>query len=71
MKRMIRTSTDDLSDKLDESIDMLDDNFDYILSGLELLSRSGEYATSQDIASRLSDNLSSFIEEIANNIKGG
>ena len=32
MKRLIKSASDDLSDKLNESIDTLKDDFDYILS---------------------------------------
>ena len=70
MKKIINSASEDLSDKLDETVDILKDDFDYILSGLEMLGRSGNFGTAQDIASQLSSSLSDFIEEIANNVVG-
>lgn len=70
MKRLIKSASDDLSDKLNDSVDTLKDDFDYILSGLEMLGRSGNFGTAQDIASQLSSSLADFIEEIANNVGG-
>ena len=70
MKKISKSASEDLSDKLDETVDILKDDFDYILSGLEMLGRSGNFGTAQDIASQLSSSLSDFIEEIANNVVG-
>ena len=68
MKRLILAASDDLETQFSDSLKTLNDDFDYIISGLEMLSRSGNFSTAQDIVSQISSSLTSFIEDIANNV---
>lgn len=61
----ITAASDTEDDSLDDSISNLKDNFDYILSGVELLARSGNSGIASDIVSEVSDSLDSFISKIA------
>lgn len=78
MKKMIRqdinaaSDTDAGNEKLSAAIDGLKDDFDYFISGLEKLDRTGAEASSQAliIAERLSSSLQENIAEISSAIGG-
>ena len=60
------------SEKLDNAIGMLKDDFDFICSGLEKLGRDGAEAGNNAliIAERLSSSLQDIISEISSSIGG-
>lgn len=67
MKRYIRSASDSDS-ALDETLSELKSDFDYILDGLEKLSRIGAEKEALAIAIDLSDLLTGIDERIANTI---
>ena len=67
MKRYIRAASDSDS-ALDETLSELKSDFDYILDGLEKLSRIGAEKEALAIAIDLSDLLTGIDERIANTI---
>lgn len=71
MKRYIKSSKDGESD-LAVSIDELEDDFSYIISGLEKLSRIGSQSEKEalSIALKLSGMLSEITDEISTTIVG-
>lgn len=51
--------------------DVVDDDYDYLINGLDKLQRSGNMDIALDILHRFSDDVNSYIEEVADNIDGG
>lgn len=72
MKRFKRTITaadeNPQSEALHDMISGLEDDFDYIISGLEKLDRSGESGMATGLASRLAELLDDVTIEIADTI---
>lgn len=71
MKRLNKiTSADEGTSKLTEALDGLKDDFDYIISGLEKLDRSGAEASNDGliIAEGLQASLQETIDKIAQSI---
>lgn len=67
MKRRIVTAAEDAgNEKLQAAIDELKDNFDFIITGLDLLDRGG--AESSNEALILAERFSSTIDEIINEL---
>ena len=69
MKRFMKpvTAADEGNSKLLESLDRIKEDFDYIISGLEMLDRSGAEASNQGliIAEGLQATLQDVISQIA------
>ena len=72
MKRRIFSASDSENDRLDEFLDVLKSDFDYILEGLDKLGRSGVKSRNDAlaIAERLQSNLQDTINEIAQKVIG-
>ncbi len=72
MKRRIFSASDSENDRLDEFLDVLKSDFDYILEGLDKLGRSGVNSGNDAlaIAERLQSNLQDTINEIAQKVIG-
>lgn len=72
MKRRIFSASDSANDRLDEFLDVLKSDFDYILEGLDKLGRSGVNSGNDAlaIAERLQSNLQDTINEIAQKVIG-
>ena len=72
MKRRIFSASDSENDRLDEFLDVLKSDFDYILEGLDKLGRSGVNSGNDAlaIAERLQSNLQATINEIAQKVIG-
>ena len=72
MKRRIFSASDSENDRLDEFLDGLKSDFDYILEGLDKLGRSGVNSGNDAlaIAERLQSNLQDTINEIAQKVIG-
>ena len=72
MKRRIFSASDSKNDRLDEFLDVLKSDFDYILEGLDKLGRSGVNSGNDAlaIAERLQSNLQDTINEIAQKVIG-
>lgn len=72
MKRRIISASDSNNDRLDEFLDVLKSDFDYILEGLDKLGRSGVNSGNDAlaIAERLQSNLQDTINEIAQKVIG-
>lgn len=72
MKRRIFSASDSENDRLDDFIDIIEDDFAYAVSGLEALSRGGVNSTNDAlaIAERLQSNLQDTINEIAQKVIG-
>lgn len=72
MKRRIFSASDSENDRLDEFLDVLKSDFDYILEGLDKLGRSGVNSGNDAlaIAERLQSNLQDIINEIAQKVIG-
>ena len=72
MKRRIISASDSKNDRLDEFLDVLKSDFDYILEGLDKLGRSGVNSGNDAlaIAERLQSNLQDTINEIAQKVIG-
>lgn len=82
MKRVIRSSVEvvrksvkaaeneTMDDRLDQALSDLKDDFDYAISGLEKLGRSGANAGNQAmaIAETLSNNIQQSIDQIASSV---
>lgn len=70
MKKYIKSATEDTDDRLPSAIDDLNDDFDYIISGLEKLGRDGATGTNDAlvIAESLSNALQSAISNIADKV---
>ncbi len=69
MKRYIRAAAE-TDDTFDNQLSELKEDFDYILSGLEKLGRSGANATNagKAIAENIQSSFSQFIDQIGNSI---
>lgn len=67
------TAADAAEDALKETMDTLNDDFDYILSGIENLNRAGgdSAKNAMSIASELSVTLNDYINRIAASTVGG
>lgn len=72
MKRRIFSASDSENERLDEFLDVLKSDFDYILEGLDKLGRSGVNSGNDAlaIAERLQSNLQDTINEIAKKVIG-
>lgn len=72
MKRRIISASDSKNDRLDEFLDVLKSDFDYILEGLDKLGRNGVNSGNDAlaIAERLQSNLQDTINEIAQKVIG-
>ena len=72
MKRRIFSASDSENERLDEFLDVLKSDFDYILEGLDKLGRSGVNSGNDAlaIAERLQSNLQVTINEIAQKVIG-
>lgn len=72
MKRRIISASDSENDRLDEFLDVLKSDFDYILEGLDKLGRNGVNSGNDAlaIAERLQSNLQDTINEIAQKVIG-
>ena len=72
MKRRIFSASDSENERLDEFLDVLKSDFDYILEGLDKLGRSGVNSGNDAlaIAERLQSNLQDTINEIAQKVIG-
>ena len=69
-RRMITAAESEPDNGLDDALSNLKDDFDYVMSGLEKLGRSGPNA-SQDalaITENLSNDLARYMSDIADNI---
>lgn len=73
MKRLIRScnnsdimSSEEISDSLKEKIDTINDDFDYLMSGIEKLGRSGANMSKE--AEIIVENLSSAIQDSINDV---
>ena len=73
MKRLIRScntsdimSAEDISDSLKEKINNIKDDFDYLMSGIEKLGRSGANMSKE--AEIIAENLSSSIQDSINDV---
>lgn len=62
----------EIAETVEDKISTLQDNFDYIVSGIELLGRSGASTTQEAevIIEKLSDTFSTYIAEIGNLVQG-
>lgn len=65
MKRRIIAADETVDTRLKDASDILKDDFNYVLDGLDTLSRRGLVVEGLDIADKLSVNLSECINEIA------
>ena len=72
MKRRIFSASDSENDRLDEFLDVLKSDFDYILEGLDKLGRSGVNSGNDAlaIAESLQSSLQDTINEIAQKVIG-
>lgn len=72
MKRRIFSASDSENDRLDEFLDVLKSDFDYILEGLDKLGRNGVNSGNDAlaIAERLQSNLQDTINQIAQKVIG-
>lgn len=72
MKRRIFSASDSENERLDEFLDVLKSDFDYILEGLDKLGRNGVNSGNDAlaIAERLQSNLQDTINEIAQKVIG-
>lgn len=70
MRRVVTAAEGDGNSKLQDMMDMLKDDFDYVLAGLEKLDRTGATESNQGlvIAEGLSDALQSAISQISENM---
>lgn len=73
MKRLIRScntsdimSAEEISGSLKEKIDTINDDFDYLMSGIEKLGRSGANMSKE--AEIIAENLSSAIQNSINDV---
>lgn len=75
MKRVIKSSinrlnninaADDISDTLKDKLDTIKDDFDYLMSGIEKLGRSGSNMSKE--AEIIAENLSSDIQDSINEV---
>ena len=73
MKRLIRScnnsdimSSEEISDSLKEKIDTINDDFDYLMSGIEKLGWSGANMSKE--AEIIAENLSSAIQDSINDV---
>lgn len=71
IKQSIMSATEDGNDALDEALSNLKDDFDYALSGIEKLGRSGAQSANDAlvIAEKLSDAINNILSEIANSVE--
>ena len=71
MKRLSRITSAEEDSKLQDAISDLKDDFDYILSGLDKLDRSGAEASNNGliIAEKLRDTFQEVIGNIADDVK--
>lgn len=69
----IQAAEESATDRLDAAIDELNDDFDYIVSGLEKLGRSGANGENDAlvIAENLQNSLNAIISEIADTVAEG
>ena len=72
MKRRIFSASDSENDRLDEFLDVLKSDFDYIVEGLDKLGRNGVNSGNDAlaIAERLQSSLQDIINEIAQKVIG-
>ena len=72
MKRRICSASDSENDRLDEFLDVLKSDFDYIVEGLDKLGRSGVNSGNDAlaIAESLQSSLQDTINEIAQKVIG-
>ena len=72
MKRRIFSASDSENDRLDEFLDVLKSDFDYIVEGLDNLGRSGVNSGNDAlaIAESLQSSLQDTINEIAQKVIG-
>ncbi len=72
MKRRIFSASDSENDRLDEFLDVLKSDFDYIVEGLDKLGRSGVNSGNDAlaIAESLQSSLQDTINEIAQKVIG-
>ena len=54
----------DTQELIDDKCDMLDDDFDYVLAGIDKLCREGKYRKALDIIETVSDILNATIADI-------
>ena len=75
MKRVIKSSinrlnninaADDISDTLKDKLDTIKDDFDYLMSGIEKLGRTGSNMSKE--AEIIAENLSSDIQDSINEV---
>lgn len=71
--KSVQAADDSTVDRLASAIDELDDDFDYIISGLEKLGRSGANGENDAlvIAENLQASLNTIISEIADTVAEG
>ena len=67
-KKIFAVTEDAKVEQLDELMDSVEDDFDYAISGIEKLQRSGNMSAAMEQAQRLSNALQSVISEISNEI---
>ena len=65
MKRYIKAKTE-LSEQLNDLLDALDDDFGYVVQGIERLGRLGNNQGAMQAATELSQALNNIIAELAN-----
>lgn len=65
MKRYIKAKTE-LSEQLSDLLDALDDDYGYVIQGIERLGRLGNNQGAMQAATELSQSLNNIIAELAN-----
>ena len=68
--RKITAAEQSAQDKFDEYMDNLDEDYSYVIVGIERLNRLGNTAEAFNIASGLNDALQAAIGQIADRIEG-
>jgi len=69
MKRYIRSAEQPTAeDRLNEQINQLKDDFNFLIDGIEKLGYDGDLSSATEIASGLSEMINASIEEMAESI---
>ena len=65
MKRIISATTEDKDTRLDDALSVLNDDYDYCVSGIEKLGADGKTEDALAIANELSNGIGNIIKKIA------
>lgn len=65
MKRYIKASQSETDDRVKDALDVLDDDYGYVVSGIERLARTGATQDALSLISELSNSLNTIISSIA------